>query len=165
MATATPQEALEALHTYRAAQGKTPEAYNPSLSSFALDMPVLGYSMWTVLAALQNWIQVASINAMLADAKLLSTESDLSAKASDRMTAKLTQDNALVQQPGNSSDQIQQYETQFNTDQAVYNVPVTTLQGAVQQASQNVQNLTSMISTLAGLAQSIVQSVFIPAAM
>ncbi|MDP1608573.1 MAG: hypothetical protein Q8L98_04575 [Chlamydiales bacterium] len=145
-----------------------PQLYTQTLGSYATNLPVMTYSMWTILASLQHWIQVVSNEGLVATASMLATSSALSSQASTNLTDKLQDDNTVIQTDVNQKDvdtnKLQADQSQFSTDQTVYGVPVTDYQGVMQQWTQSLQTLTSSIASLVSMATQLEQAAWTPLA-
>lgn len=147
-----------------------PKLYTPTLGSYATSLPVMAYSMWTILASLQHWIEVVSNEGLVATASMLATSSALSSEASAALTDKLQYDNTVIQTDVSGdpkkvdTNKLQADQSQFSTDQTTYGVPVTDYQGVMQQWTQSLQTLTSSIASLVSMATQLEQNAWTPLA-
>ena len=130
----------------------------PSLQQYATGAPALGYSMWTILEALQKWLDVTAGEAMLAIAQLAATTSELSLDASNNQTTMLNYDNEQIQN-ATDSDTIQQDQSKFATDQTAFQVPMTVLQGLSQLLSQLQTTVAQAMSLVGNTAASMINTV------
>jgi hypothetical protein len=132
-------------------------AIEPSLSQYAVGAPALGYSMWTILLALQDWLDVTANDGMLAVASMAATNSELSLDASNNQAAILEYDNEQVTAAADDDDSnaLQKAQSQYSTDQAAYQIPVTTFQGLSQLLSQLQTTVAQAESLVGGTASAI----------
>ncbi len=131
---------------------------SPTLGSYAANAPELGVSMYLILAATQTWINAVNNDLLPAIAIQLALASQLAAQASEELNAKLETDNQAIIDAGSDSNAISVAQAQFNTDQAVYGVPVTNYQGVVQSLSQAMQTQTSNENMIVSMQNAILQS-------
>jgi len=134
----------------------------PTLQAYATSMPMSGYSMFTIIAALQRFITVLSGPAALAEAQMLAIASQLSAQASAEMGDKLYDDNEKIKKDGGDSNQMNIDQTQYSTDQTLYGTPVNDYQTLSSILSQSVQTLNSDIGSMVGMANSLLNYNWMP---
>lgn len=133
---------------------------SPTIGEFAITAAPVGVSMYTILAALQNWITAVNNDLLPAIAIQLAAASALSAQASTELNNKLTADNNDIQTAANNNDSngLSAAQAQFNTDQTALSVPVTNYQGVVQALSQLLQTQTSNENMIVSMASQVLQN-------
>lgn len=135
-----------------------PLSSSPTLGNYAANAPGVGISICIALAAMQAWINAVNNGLLPAIAIELALASQLAANASTVLNEKLEADNQSIIDAGSDSNAISVAQSQFNTDQAVYGVPVTNYQGVVQSLSQAMQTQTSNENMIISMSNAILQS-------
>lgn len=132
----------------------------PSLSQYAVGAPALGYSMWTILLAMQDWLDVTANDGMMAVASLAATTSELSLEASNDQAAILEFDNEKVSTAADEDDtnDMQKWQAQYSTDQANSQISITTLQGLSQLLSQLQTTVAQSEAQVGGMAGATVNN-------
>ena len=130
----------------------------PTLGNYAASAPQVGVSNYLIILATVEWINAVNNGLLPAIAVQLALASQLAANASTELNQKLETDNQSIIAAGSDSNKISVAQSQFNTDQAVYGVPVTNYQGVVQSLSQAMQTQTSNENMIISMSNAILQS-------